>query len=150
LFKLDADCDRVTEPEPAELRADARLDRADSLGIGVSGRHSEVLPDRRELFLADAEQIDPLTARDLDHGQLVLVRGVGDPPQLVWGHDAATDARNDAERAVVLNVRVDAIVDVAGVPLLTESASLDLRDEVGEPRLAGAAIPSSAAAVAQL
>ena len=95
-LELDPDAHRVAEPEAAEVGADARLDRAHRLGVGVAGRHVELLPDRRELLLADAEQVDPLAAGDLDQRHLVAVGDVGDPAQLVGGGDAAADARDDA------------------------------------------------------
>ena len=132
--------DRVAEPEAAEVRADARLDRAHGLRVGVAGRHPELLPDRREVLLADAEQVDPLAAGDLHQRHLVLVGDVGDPAQLVGRRDAAADARHDGERAVVLDVRVDAVVDEARVALLAVAVAVDLARRGRRGRLAGAAL----------
>src|SRR4051812_48818352 len=149
-LEVDAGGDRVAEAEAAEVRPDARLDRAHRLGVRVAGRHPEVGPHGGQVLLAHAQQVDALAARDLDHRQLVLVGDVGDPPQLVGRDHAAADARHDAERAVVLDVGVDAVVDEARVALLAEPARLALGDEVGQPGLAGAALAPGAARRAQL
>ena len=116
----------------------------------MAGGHAELLPDRRQLLLVDAEQVDPLAAGDLDQRHLVLVGDVGDAAQLVGRGDAAADPRDDRERAVVLDVRVDAVVDEARVALLAVAVAADLGDEVGEPGLAGAALASGAARGAEL
>jgi hypothetical protein len=118
LLQLDPEPDRVAEPGPAEVGLDARLDRSDRLRVRVPGGHVELLPDRRELLLADAEQVDSLAAGHLDHRDLVLVDDVGDPPQLIRARHAATHPRHDAEPPVVLDVGVDAVVDEPGVALL--------------------------------
>ena len=54
------------------------------------------------------------------------------------------------ERAVALDVRVDAVVDEARVALLAVAVLADLRDEVREPRLARAAVAAGAARAGQL
>jgi hypothetical protein len=61
-FELDAGADRILRAEAAEIGADASFHHADALGISLSGRHSEVGPDFREIGLGDAEQVDALAA----------------------------------------------------------------------------------------
>jgi hypothetical protein len=46
-------------------------------------------------------------------GTLILVGDIGNAPQLIRRRHAAADARNDRERAVLLDVGVHAIVDEA-------------------------------------
>ena len=57
-----------------------------ALGIGMAGHHAgvvEVGPDRGQILLLDAEQVDALAAGDLDGRDLELVGDVGDRAQLV-------------------------------------------------------------------
>ena len=144
------EADRVAEAEAAELRADAGLHRAHGLRVRVPGRHAEVAPDLGQVLLADAEQVQPLAAGDLHERHLVLVGDVGDPAQLVGRAHAAVHPRHDRERAVLLDVRVDAVVDEARVALLLVAVGVDLGDEVGERRLADAALAPGAARVGDL
>ena len=60
-----------------------------------------------------AEQIDALAAGDLHHRHVVFFGDVGDAPQFGGRGHAAAHARDDGERAVLLDVGVDAIVDEA-------------------------------------
>ena len=67
-------------------------------------------------------------------GTLVLVGDVGDAAQLRRRRHAAVDARDDAERAVLLDVGVDAVVDeprVALVVVLAAPERLQQRREAG-------------------
>src|SRR6185503_13969692 len=64
--------------------------------------------------------------------------------------DATAHARDHAERPVALDVRVDAVVDEARVALLAVAVLVHLRDEVGQPGLAGAAVASRAAGLREL
>src|SRR5207244_1346706 len=95
--------------------------------------------------LADAEQVDPLATGDFDHLDLVSIRDIRDAPQLVGRRDTAVHAGDDGEAAVLLDVRVDAIVDEPRAAFFLMLVELDLRDEVGDARLAGAAAPAGAA-----
>src|SRR3954469_11209412 len=144
-LELDADGDRVAQAEAAEVGADAGLDRPHRLGVGVARRHAELLPDGRELLLAHAEQVDALAAGHLDQRHLVAFGDVGDPPQLGGRGHAAAHPRHDAEGPVALDVRVHAVVDEARVALLAVAVLADLRDEVGQPGLARAAVAAGAA-----
>src|SRR5439155_22995147 len=54
--------------------------------------------------------------------------------------DAAVHARDDRKRPVALDVRVHAVVDEARVALLAVAVGADLADEIGQRRLAGAAV----------
>src|SRR5207244_1663002 len=58
--------------------------------------------------------------------------------------------RHHRERAVLLDVRVDAVVDEARVALLAVAVLADLRDEVGQARLARAAVAPGAAGLGEL
>ena len=98
-----------------------------------------------------------MPSRSIRWPPVILISGtswrvgdVGDPAQLVGGRDAAADARDDGERAVVLDVRVDAVVDEARVALLAVAVAADLAHQVGEAGLAGAAVAAGAARGAQL
>src|SRR6185369_17212690 len=108
----------VLRAEAAPLAAHARLHRAQRLGIGMARGHTEVFPDAGEVFLLHAQQVDALAARDLDGRHLVFVHHVGDTAQLTGGRFAAPHARDDRVRAVFLNVRVAALVDVAALRIV--------------------------------
>ena len=147
LLHLDSQRDRVAEPVAAEVGSDAGLDRPHRLRVRESRGHAEVAPDRRQILLAHAEQVDPLATRDLDHRHLVLVGRVGDPAQLIGGHDAAVNPRHDREGAVPLDVGVDAIVDEPCVTLFKVAVFVDLGDQVCQRRLAGTAFAAGPASV---
>ena len=135
-LELDARARRILRPEPAELGADAGLHHAHTLGVRLPRRHAEVGPDLRQVFLPDAEEIDPLAAGDLDHRHLVLVGDVGNAAQLRRARDAAVNARNDREGAVLLDVRVHAVVDEPRRAVLVVIAAPDHVEHVAERRLA--------------
>src|SRR5206468_2411917 len=103
----------VLRAEAAPLRAHAGLHRAQRLGIGMARGHADVLPDVDQVFLLHAQQVDALAAGDLDGRDLVLVHRVGDAAQLVGRGLAAPHARNDGVGAVLLDVGMAALVDVA-------------------------------------
>src|SRR5215210_1021789 len=103
----------------------------------------------RSSFLT-TEQVDALAPRDLDHADSVLVGRVGDPAQLVGVGDSAAHARHDRERAVVLDVGVDSVVDVPGAALLAVAIVVDLGDQIGERRLAETALAAGAARLRDL
>src|SRR5262249_62205547 len=117
---LDGDAERhaVADAETAEFRSDASLARAKSLGVGVSRRHSQVTPDIRQVFPAYAQQIDALPSCDLDHPHFVFFGDVGDAAQFAGRSHATVYARHDAERTILLDVRVDAIIDESRVTLV--------------------------------
>src|SRR5439155_6052600 len=75
---LDAEADAVAEPVAAELGADAGLAGAEGFGVGVAGGHTELLPDGGQLLAGNAQEIDALTAGDLDHAHAVALGGFGD------------------------------------------------------------------------
>jgi hypothetical protein len=81
--------------EAAEVGAHAGLHHADALRVGLAGRHVEVRPYLRQVFLLHPEEIDSLAAGDLHHGHVVLVRHVGDAAQLGRARHAAVDTRHD-------------------------------------------------------
>ena len=135
-LELDAHGGGILRPEPAEVGADAGLHHAHALGIGLAGRHVEIGPDLRQIFLLHAEQVDALAAGDLHHRHVVLVRHVGDAPQLGGARHAAADARDDRERSVLLNVGVHAVVDEACRAVLVVVTTPKHVEHVAQRRLA--------------
>src|SRR5690606_21536377 len=102
--------------EPAPLLADARLHRAQRLAVRMAGDEPggrEVAPDRRQILLLHAEQIDALAAGQLHGRHGVFLGDLGDRPQLARRRDAAPDPRHDGVGAVALDVAVRALVDEA-------------------------------------
>ena len=69
-------------------------------------------------------------------GTLVLVGDVGDAAELVRRRHAAADARDDRERAVLLDVGVHAIVDEARRAILVVIAAPEHVEHVAQRRLA--------------
>src|SRR5262249_1996822 len=78
----DAEAGRVAETVAAEITSDTGLASAKSFGVGVSARHSQVLPNGRQVLLGDSQQINSLAAGDLDHAGAVLLGNICQPPQL--------------------------------------------------------------------
>ena len=106
------------------------------------------MPDFRQLFLGDAQQIKALPTGDLYHRDIVLLRYLGDALQFLWCGDAPIDARHDAEGAITLDVGMHTIVYVPGVTLFFVAVGVDLAHDVGEPYLAVRAYLSSPASLA--
>ena len=104
---------RVLRAEAAPIAADASFHRAERFRVRVSRRHAEIVPDLRQVFLLHAKQVDPLAAGHLDCRYLVFVDDVGDAAQVGRRGFATPHPRYDGERAVLLNVRVRALVDEA-------------------------------------
>ena len=80
LLDPDAQPGRILRSEPAPFGADASFHRAQRLGIGMAADHArgvEIGPDRGQIFLADAEDIDPLPAGDLDRACLSVANDTG-------------------------------------------------------------------------
>ncbi len=69
-------------------------------------------------------------------GTLVLVGDVGDAAELIRRGHAAVDPRNHRERAVLLDVGVDAIVDEPRRAILVVVAAPEHVEHVAERRLA--------------
>ncbi len=113
VFQIDAHLRRVLRAETAEFAADTGLHGTDGFAVGVAGRHIQVFPDTRQVFLPDAQQVDALAAGDLDHRHLILVRHIGDAPQLGGIGNAAPHAWNDRIGTILLDVGVGALVDEA-------------------------------------
>src|SRR5215510_11491994 len=135
---LDGDAQRhaVADAEATELRSDAGLARAECLRVGVSRRHPQIAPDVRQVFLVHPQEIDALPARDLDHSYVVFLGDVGDAAQFVGRGHAAVYARHDAECAVLLDVRVDAVVDESRVALVFVFVAPDGFEQRGQPDFA--------------
>src|SRR5208337_2517734 len=124
-FELDAEAGRILRAETAPLLADASLHRTQALGVGMTrdeARGVEVRPDGGEILLSDAEEIDTLTAGDLDGRNLEFVGDVGDGAQLVRRRQPAPHAWDDRESSVLLDVGVNPLIDEArlGVVLVVE------------------------------
>jgi hypothetical protein len=123
LLELDAHVHRQLRAEAAMLGADAGLDGADRLAVGVPGWHVEILPDADQVFLADAEQVDALAAGHLDRRHLVLLGDVGDAPQLGRGGQPTPHPRHDRVGSVLLDVGVRTFVDQARARIVLGLAS---------------------------
>ena len=136
-FDLGRQLHAVAEPEPAEVGADAALAGPVALAPGVAGRHVEVFPDRGQLVLRDADEVDALTAGELDQRDGVLLGDVGDPAQLGGRGDAAGHFRDHRERAVLLDVAVHPVVDETGVALVLVLALPDHGQQRGQGDLGG-------------
>ena len=109
---------RIADAVAAEVGAHAALAGAEGFRVGVAARHPQVFPHARQVFLLDAQQVDPLAAGDLDHRHVVLDGHLGDAHELVGRRHAGVNARDHRERPVLLDVGVNAIVDEAGVALV--------------------------------
>src|SRR5262249_14677180 len=115
LLDLYAEAGGVLGAEPAPFRADACLHGTQALGIGVAGAQAgivEVGPPRSQILLLHAEQVDALPAGDLHGRDIELVGDIGDRAQLVRRGHAAPHPRHHGVCAVLLDVGVDALVDV--------------------------------------
>src|SRR6185369_12991593 len=110
---FDTGADRILGAEAAEIGADTSLHHSYTLGIGLAGRHAEIGPYLRQVLLGNTEQIDALAAGDLHHPDVILLRDIGDAPQLGGRGHPAANSRHHRKRAVALDVGVDAIVDEA-------------------------------------
>ena len=110
--------DGIANAVAAEIRADAALACAERFRVRVAAGHVEVFPDIGQVFLLDAQQIDALAAGELDHRHLILHRDFGDAHQFRRRRYAAVNARDDGERAVLLDVGVNAVVDESRVALV--------------------------------
>ncbi len=113
-LETNAESRRVLRAETAPFLADARLDGAQRLAVGVprdEARVRQVAPDGGEVLLLDAEQVEPLAAGELDGRHLVFLGDLGDRAQLLRRRDAAPDPRHDGVRAVLLDIAVSALVD---------------------------------------
>ena len=79
----------------------------------------------RQIRFLHAQQIDALAAGDLHHRHVVLLGDVGDLPKLRRRRHAAANARDDRERAVLLDIGVYAVVDEASRAVLVVLAAPD-------------------------
>ncbi len=112
-FEVLAHLRGVLRAEAAPLGPHAGLHGAQGLGVGVAGRHADVFPDIDQVFLLHAQQVDALAAGDLDGRDLVFVHRVGNATQFIGGCLPTPHARYHRIGAVLLNVRVAALVDEA-------------------------------------
>ena len=145
---LDADGEggRVLHAVAAPRRADAALHRAERLAVRVAalepGR-DELLPDLGELLDARAEEVDALAAGDLGV-EAVLLGDLSEGDELVRRDLAARYARHDRVRAVLLDVREEAIVGVLqrAVRLLEDRLGVEAGEDARDRGLADlAAVP---------
>src|SRR3970040_2707966 len=73
---LDPETRRVLRAESAPFPADAGFDGAQRLAVRGAGNESggaQVAPNLRQVFFLDAEQIEPLSAPELDRRPPVLL-----------------------------------------------------------------------------
>src|SRR5262249_53142365 len=125
--------------EAAPFAAHAGLHRAQRLRVRVAGGHAEVLPDIAQVLLLHAQQVDALAAGDLYGGDPVLVYHVGDAAQLGGRGLAAPHARDHRVGAVLLDVRVAALVDVARLRIVFRLLGPGRDQVVVQGRAAGGA-----------
>ena len=71
----------------------------------------EIGPDRGEILLLDAEEVDSLPAGDLDHAGLVLLRNIGDGAQLLRRGYAPPHAGNHGIGTILLDVGMRPLID---------------------------------------
>src|SRR5215472_8893686 len=138
-FEFDASGDGVLHTKAAKVGADTGFDHTHALGVRLAGRHAEISPDIGQIGLQHTQQVDALAASDFDHAHVVFFRNVGNASQFLGRGDAATDAGDYREGAVILNVGVDAIVDEARRAIFQVSAAPDHVHHVTECGLAGGA-----------
>ena len=93
-------------------------------------------------FLPDAKQVDPLAAGELHHRHVVLHGDLRDPHQFVRAGHTAVDSRHDGERAVLLDVGVDAVIDETRVSLVFVFAGPERFQKGSEAYLAGGVFSS--------
>ena len=116
--------------------ADAGLHRTQGLAVGVAGFEAggdEFFPDFGQFAQGGAEQVHPLTARDLGV-QVVFLGHFTQHNQLVRGDFAARHPGNDGVSAVLLHVGHEGIVGVlqghvvGGQDVLVPAGGKDGRD----------------------
>src|SRR5438445_3058383 len=112
-FEFYASLGGILHAEAAEIGADAGLHHANAFGVSLAARHAEVCPNFGQVGFFHAEEIYALTAGDFNHRHFVFFGDVCDTAELLGGGDAATHARDNGERAVLLNVGVHAVIDIA-------------------------------------
>ena len=80
VLDLHAQPGGILSAEAAPFAAHAGFHRAHRLAIGMAGNHPrrvEIGPDGGQVFLVDAEQVDPLAACDLHRARAIFLRRVG-------------------------------------------------------------------------
>src|SRR5690606_31736237 len=80
-LETDAEAGRVLRAEAAPFLADAGFDRSERLAVSVPGHEAsraEIPPDRRQILLTNAEEIDALPAGQLHGRHAILLRDVRD------------------------------------------------------------------------
>src|SRR5262249_8119137 len=135
-LKLNSRTDGILNAEPAELRAHAGLHHAHALGVRLTRGHAQLFPDLRQVFFFDSQQIDALASGDFHHRDLVFFGDIGDLAQLRRRSDASAHARHHAERAIVLNIGVHAVVDEPRRTVFYVVAAPHHVDHVAQCRLA--------------
>ena len=99
-LELDGEPDRILYAVAAPGRADAALDRAQRLAVGVTGfeaRVDQAPPDLRQLLHPRAEQVDALPAGDF-RVEPEVAGDLADDDELLRGDLAAGDARHHRSR----------------------------------------------------
>lgn len=112
LLDAHGHADAVADAKAAPRAADAALDGAQGLGVGVPALHAAVAeppPDVDEVLPLGPEHVDALPARDLGV-QVVLLGDLADDDEVLGQDLAGRDPRHDRVGAVAL--------DVAEVPVV--------------------------------
>ncbi len=84
----------------------------------MAGNHAggvEISPDGGQVFLPDAEDVEPLAAGHLDHRRIVFLHHIGNRAQFLGVGEAAPHARHHRIGAVLLDIGVQPLVDEAAL-----------------------------------
>ncbi len=98
--------------------------------------HSQIPPYPGKVFFRYPQKINPLSAGQFDHSDVVFGGGPGDPHQFFRTGHSAINTRNNRECAVVLNVGMNPVVDETGIPLIFVSFRPDGLQKRRQSRLA--------------
>ena len=99
----------------------------------------EVGPDRRQILFLHTEEVDALAAGDLHRRDVELVGDVGNGAQLARRRDAAPHPRHHRIGAVLLDVGVHPLIDVARLLVVAVLAGPGGEQIVVQRRTAGVA-----------
>ena len=147
LLDPDGEPDRVLHAVAAPGRADAALDRADRLAVGVAALEAggdQLGPDVGQVVHRRPEQVDALAAGDLGV-EAVLPGDLAQDDQLLRRDLAAGDARDDRVQPAALDVGQEAVVGVLErrVGRVEDVLVPEARQDRGDGRLADlAALPA--------
>ena len=97
---------------------------------------AKVLPDGGKILFLHAQHVDALAASHLDSRYGELVDNIGNRPQFAGRCHAAPHARDDGVGAILLDVRVNALVDESRLVIVLIVARIIAHEVVVERRSA--------------